>query len=84
MVLVGPATYIYYPLGGAPVGGGRPPRGPRRGAWGSPERLYKAPTDYTKPQQTILRPKILDETLKKYAKPKNIRQAPNILNKSSK
>ena len=44
----------------------------RRGAWGSPKRLYKAPTDYTKPpkyytkpRQTIQRPKILDNTLKK-------------------
>ena len=34
-----------------------------RGAWGSPKRLYKAPTDYTKPQQTIQRPKVLDKTL---------------------
>ena len=48
-----------------PVGGGPPPRGPvgegaRRGAWGgrggSPKRLHKAPTDKTKPQQTIQSP----------------------------
>ena len=67
--------------------GGRPPRGHRRrcrgarggeGAGGkpqkiiqSPDRLYEAPTDYTKPRQTIQshkktiqRHKILDETLK--------------------
>ena len=31
----------------------------------SPDRLYKAPTDYRKPRQTIQRPKILDKTLKK-------------------
>ena len=45
--------------------------GARRGAWGNPKRLYKAPTDYTKPQHTIqsLRKtietyKILDKTSK--------------------
>ena len=30
--------------------------GARRGAWGSPRRLYKAPTDYTKPQQAMKSP----------------------------
>ena len=41
-----------------------------RGAWGmpqktlqSPDRLYKASTDNTKPQQTIQNGKILDKTL---------------------
>ena len=28
----------------------------------SPNRLYKAPTDYTMPQQTIQKPNILDKT----------------------
>ena len=34
------------------AGGG----GARRGAWGSHKRLYKAPTDNTKPRQTKLSP----------------------------
>ena len=40
-----------------PGGSGRPPRGHRRRRGGregaSPDRLYKAPTDYTKPQKSI-------------------------------
>ena len=43
----------------------------------NPDRLYKAPTDYTKPQQTI-------EIFNKLHKPQNIKQEPKILNKSSK
>ena len=51
----------------------------------SPNRLYKAPTDktkppkdYTKTQQTIQSPKILDNTFKKHAKP------PKLLDKNHK
>ena len=42
---------------GGPVGGGRPPRGlgkPQKTSQ-SHDRLYKAPTDYTKPRKTIER-----------------------------
>ena len=74
------------PVGEGPPAEGPPPpppwgpgEGARRGArGGSPKRLHKAPTDYTKPQQTIQSPgntiqspgktiqrhEILDKTLK--------------------
>ena len=47
----------------------------------SPDRLYKAPTEYTKLQNTIQRPEI---PCKSSAKPKDIRQRPNILDKDPK
>ena len=54
------------------------------------ERLYKGPTDYTKPRQTIRsfrktiqRHKILDKTPKYQTKTYNIRQRPKSFNKSS-
>ena len=72
-----------------PGGGGRPPRvhrrrrgarggGARRGAWGSPKRLYKAPTDYTKPRQTIQSPNRLYKAPTDYTKPQRIRQTKTI------
>ena len=55
----------------------RPPaEGPgaaRRGAWGRPNMrlLDKAPTDYTKPQQTIQNPDILDKAPTDNTKPRS-------------
>ena len=42
-----------------------PPWGPGgdRLGWGHIKRLYKAPTDYTKPQNIIQRHKILDKDI---------------------
>jgi len=49
-----------------------PPWGP-----GSPERLHKAPTDYTKPQQTIQIPDRLYKAPKRlYKAPKRLHKAP--------
>ena len=60
---------------GAPWGG-TPAGGPGRIDWGrdTPKRLYKAPTNYTKPQNIIQRSNILDKTFQKTLNPKNIRQ----------
>ena len=51
---------------------------------GGPKRLYKAPTDNTKPQQTIQSPNRQYKAPKDYTKPLNIRQNPEILNKDLK
>ena len=52
-------------------------RGGDRLGWGHIRILYKAPKDYTKPQQTIQSPQ------KIYTKTYKIRQQPKTLNKSS-
>ena len=51
-----------------------PPWGP-----GSPERLHKAPTDYTKPQQTIQIPDRLSKAPKRLYKARKTSQSPNRL-----
>ena len=50
-------------------GGLAPAEGHGKGGGGSPKRLYKAPTDYTKPQ-------------KDYTKPRQTIQSPGILKKT--
>ena len=77
-----------------PVGGGRTRRGAGGGdrlGWGhpqkiiqSPDRLYKAPTDYTKnrktiqsPEKTIQRHKILDRTNKMDHNQKTLNKSSN-------
>ena len=52
----------------------------RRGArGGSPKRLYKALTDYTKPQQTTQSPDRLNKAPNDYTKPPQSMQRPRIL-----
>ena len=46
----------------------------------SPNRLYKAPTDYTKPQEHYTKPQ---DYAKPQKRPQSIRQRLKILNKSS-
>ena len=65
--------------------------GPRGGGGGSPNRLYKAPTDYTKPQQLIQSPNRQYKAAKHYTKlqksiqrHQDIRQNPKILDKDIK
>ena len=61
--------YIIFPIGGGE--GGAPAQGPGGGnrlGWGHLKRLYKGPTDYTKPH-------------KDYTKTENIRQNPHMLDK---
>ena len=59
---------------GAPWGGAA-----RRGARGSPKRLYKAPTGYTKPRKTIQGPNRLYKDPTDYRKPpKDYRKTQNI------
>ena len=65
---------------------GAPAEGPGEEIdWGrdTPKRLDKAPTDYTKPQQTMQRPKTLYKTFSILDKTTNVRQEPNIFNKRS-
>ena len=69
------------PRGGAlpprgPVGGGAPAEGP---GGGSPKRLHKAPTDFTKPQQTIESPDRLYKDIARLYKHIIIRQNLKIL-----
>ena len=64
--------YDSRPRGGGGEGG-RPPRGP--GGRRSPRRLYKAPTDYTKPRNIRQSPRNTT-----YTNHLNIRQRPKILN----
>ena len=59
---------------------------PDRAGWGHIRILYKAPTDYTKPRQTLQSPKktiqrhrILDKNQKYYTKTYNIRQKPKTI-----
>ena len=58
----------------AAVGPGREGRGDRL-RWGHIRILYKAPTDYTKPQQTIQSPD------RQYNAPKRLYKDPDILDK---
>ena len=44
----------------------------------SPNRLYKAPTDYTKPQQTIQNPDILDKAPTDNTTPLKTTQSPGL------
>ena len=63
--------------------GDRRRRGAQGGGGGRPKRLYKAPTDYTKPRLTIQIPDRLYKGIKYWTKTKNVKQRPKILNKSS-
>ncbi len=71
------SVFVISPIPGASRRGPGPPaEGPgaaRRGAWGRPNMrlLDKAPTDYTKPQQTIQKPDILDKAPTDNTKPRS-------------
>ena len=86
-VLVYYLVYSLVQFSGPPAegqGGGKPQK-----TLQSPDRLYKAQTDYTKPpkhytkpRQTIQSPNRQYKAPTDNTKPQNIRQRPNILNKT--